>query len=135
MRLRLGSLATAILLVLTGVTASSAVPAATPANLDEACGGKDAITCNSALWCHKEIGHCAATDVAGTCERVPNFCMRVSRPVCGCNGKTYMNECEARRAKTQVDYTGACKKSPADAASAPTAKGKSTKGAKKKSGQ
>ena len=39
--------------------------------------------------------------------------MRVSRPVCGCNGKTYLNECEARHAKVAIDTTGACKKPPA----------------------
>jgi hypothetical protein len=58
--------------------------------------------------------------------------MRVSRPVCGCNGKTYLNECEARHAKVAVDYTGRCKKPATDAAPAapPAAKKKGGKPAK-----
>jgi hypothetical protein len=83
---------------------------ATAANLDEACGGKDAITCNSALWCHHPAGQCKTADAAGKCEKAPAFCMRVSRPVCGCNGKTYANDCERRRVKVQLDHDGACKK-------------------------
>ena len=82
------------------------------ANLDEACGGPDKITCNSALYCHLPDGQCNAPDAAGTCLKAPDFCMRVSRPVCGCNGKTYQNECDARHAKMAIDTTGACKKPP-----------------------
>jgi hypothetical protein len=84
--------------------------AAFAANLDEACGGKEAVTCNSALWCHKTGGQCEAADAPGKCEKAPTFCMRVSRPVCGCNGKTYANDCERQRVKVQLDHAGACKK-------------------------
>ncbi|CKZ53393.1 Kazal-type serine protease inhibitor domain [Mycobacterium tuberculosis] len=38
--------------------------------------------------------------------------MRVSRPVCGCNGKTYANDCERQRVKVQLDHVGACPKEP-----------------------
>jgi hypothetical protein len=96
-----------------GAIAATAAPAGPAiANLDEACGGPDKITCNSALFCHLPDGQCSAPDAAGTCAKAPDFCMRVSRPVCGCNGKTYQNECEARHAKVAVDTTGACKKPP-----------------------
>jgi hypothetical protein len=95
--------------------------AARAANLDEACGGPNKITCNSALYCQLPAGQCGAPDVAGTCSKAPDFCMRVSRPVCGCNGKTYPNECEARKARVAIDTTGACKKAPADG-TAPAAK-------------
>ncbi len=89
-----------------------AISGASAANLDEACGGPAGITCNSALWCRHPEGQCSMTDVAGTCEKMPDFCMRVSRPVCGCNGKTYPNECELRKAKAQFDHAGACKTEP-----------------------
>ena len=45
--------------------------------------------------------------------------MRVSRPVCGCNGKTYPNECELRKAKAQLDHIGPCKSEPAKTDGAP----------------
>ena len=120
MRLHSGSFAAMALVVVLGLTqaaplaraAQNATPAPTIANLDEACGGPEKITCNSALFCHLPDGQCSAPDAAGTCAKAPDFCMRVSRPVCGCNGKTYMNECEARHAKVAIDTTGACKKPP-----------------------
>ena len=128
MRLKSGSFAgsfAAVALVVTlgwaqGALAATAAPAGPAiANLDEACGGPDKITCNSALFCHLPDGQCSAPDAAGTCAKAPDFCMRVSRPVCGCNGKTYPNECEARHAKTAIDTTGACKKPPPDGTAAP----------------
>jgi hypothetical protein len=118
MRLHPGSFAAVAFVVLVGwaqlALAATATPAAPAiANLDEACGGPDKITCNSALFCHLPDGQCSAPDAAGTCAKAPDFCMRVSRPVCGCNGKTYQNECEARHAKVAIDTIGACKKPPA----------------------
>jgi len=110
MRLHPRGLAAAIFVVMLGLAQSAF--GATIANLDEACGGPDKITCNSALYCHLPDGQCSAPDAAGTCVKAPDFCMRVSRPVCGCNGKTYQNECDARHAKMAIDYTGACKKPP-----------------------
>ncbi|MBU6462852.1 MAG: hypothetical protein KGK01_08070 [Bradyrhizobium sp.] len=133
MRLHLGSFAAATFLVVFGL--ARAASAAAIANLDEVCGGPDKITCNSALYCQLPAGQCSAPDAAGTCVKAPDFCMRVSRPVCGCNGKTYLNECEARHAKMAIDTTGACKKPPAaegTPAAKPTAKKKKpAKGTKK----
>jgi hypothetical protein len=108
MRTHLSRFTLAMLIIACGTTLASA--GATAANLDEACGGKDAITCNSALWCQKAEGQCAAADAPGKCDKAPSFCMRVSRPVCGCNGKTYANDCERQRVKVQLDHAGACKK-------------------------
>lgn len=136
-----GGFVAAAFVVMFGLTqavpCAKAAQAAAPtiANLDEACGGPDKITCNSALFCHLPDGQCSAPDAAGTCAKAPDFCMRVSRPVCGCNGKTYQNECEARHAKVAIDYAGACKKPPAPAGTAtpkPAAKKKAAKDAKPK---
>jgi hypothetical protein len=121
MRLHFGRLVAA-LMVVSGIASGSAWAAASApnsANLDEPCGGPNHITCNSALYCQLPAGQCSAADVPGVCAKAPDFCMRVSRPVCGCNGKTYPNECEARHAKMAIDTTGACKKPPADGTAAP----------------
>src|ERR1700748_3503741 len=105
-----GSSAAAAFVVMCGRTqpapcakAAQAAAAPTIANLDEACGGPDKITCHSALFCHLPDGACRAPDAAGTWAKAPDFCSGVSRPVCGCNGKTYQNECEARHAKVAID--------------------------------
>src|SRR4051812_44280073 len=105
MRTHLGRFTLAMLVIIGGAALASTGAGA--ANLDEACGGKDAITCNSALWCQKVEGQCAVTEAPGKCDKAPSFCMRVSRPVCGCNGKTYANDCERQRVKVQLDHVGA----------------------------
>jgi hypothetical protein len=108
MRMHIGRLTVAILIVVCGAALGPAGAGA--ANLDEACGGPTGITCNSALWCQKAEGQCAVADAPGKCDKPITFCMRVSRPVCGCNGKTYANDCERQRVKVQLDHVGACKK-------------------------
>jgi len=32
----------------------------------------------------------------------------IYQPVCGCNGKTYGNDCERKRDKAQLDHPGEC---------------------------
>jgi hypothetical protein len=48
---------------------------------------------------------CYSEDIANAnqrdCEKVPNY-------VCGCNGKTYINECEARKAGIVTITQGKC---------------------------
>jgi len=137
--LHFGRRGAAAVVVLSGIAlglSAWGLPAANAANLDEACGGPNHITCNSALYCQLPAGQCSAADVPGVCAKAPDFCMRVSRPVCGCNGKTYLNECEARKARVAIDTSGACKKQPAADGTAPAAKPatkkkkKATKGSK-----
>jgi hypothetical protein len=110
MGLHFGRLAAAALIAAAGLMLDA--PGLRAANLDEACGGPDKITCNSALFCRREAGQCGAEEAKGSCEKAPAFCIRIHRPVCGCNGKTYPNECEARHVKVAVDYAGPCKKAP-----------------------
>ncbi len=48
----------------------------------------------------------------GTCEARPQACPAVYGPVCGCDGKTYGNECEARGNGSSIAHAGACNTPP-----------------------
>jgi hypothetical protein len=58
------------------------------------------------MWCAKPNGHCKGK---GACTAKPDVCPDVVAPVCGCNGKTYNNECMAHRAGVNVRADGKCK--------------------------
>jgi len=68
---------------------------------------------NKKQYCAKAAGDCKGT---GECKDRPEICIELFKPVCGCNHKTYGNECFAAAAGVNVDHEGACTKPGAAAA-------------------
>ena len=61
--------------------------------------------CPADSYCERPVGRCRA---AGDCEERPEICPLHIRRVCGCDGKTYGNDCEAARAGVSIRARGAC---------------------------
>jgi hypothetical protein len=74
------------------------------------CGGIAGLECGRGEWCDfPDNAVCGAVDVLGTCRPRPEVCIKVYMPVCGCNGETYGNACEAAAGGVDVAYLGECK--------------------------
>ena len=85
--------------------------AASPAGavgVGETCGGIAGLQCDAGLACKFPEGQCNTADLAGTCVAVPAECPQQGPRVCGCDGKTYTNECELLKAGVRQDKQGAC---------------------------
>jgi len=98
-------IAVSCLLLIMGLIA---VQPALAAGVGETCGGIAAIKCDAGLACRFPIDQCKVADLAGKCVRVPDVCPKKGPRVCGCDGKTYDNNCELLKAGVAPAKKGAC---------------------------
>lgn len=77
---------------------------------DGICGGIANRTCASGEYCLFDVktAACGSGDQTGVCTKRPQLCTEIYAPVCGCDSKTYGNECEAASKGFSVLHTGTC---------------------------
>jgi len=95
----------------------------------DACGGFAANVrpCAPGLFCEGSFPELACVpDVGGTCQVLPEVCDLIYAPVCGCNQKTYANDCQRQAAGVSKLSNGAC---PADGTGGATGSGGTDGGA------
>ena len=82
----------------------------TPRGEGELCGGIAGFLCASGLTCDMSGNEFCGADLAGTCiQEVAILCTNQYDPVCGCDGRTYSNDCFRRAAYVPRNHEGACR--------------------------
>ncbi len=76
--------------------------------LNEPCGGSADLPCADGLVCLYADGTCDTADAAGTCAIRPQVCATHYLPLCGCDGTTYGNRCDAAIVGATIAHAGAC---------------------------
>jgi hypothetical protein len=80
--------------------------------LGDSCGGfrvPSSAECDDGLFCQHQPGAlCGAADAPGECVLIPEVCTDIFDPVCGCDGQTYGNACEAATNLVGIFERGPC---------------------------
>jgi hypothetical protein len=105
---------TCLVAVTVGLLIASANAADVPRNVGDACGGIAGLQCGTGLYCNfgdgtkTKMSSCGKGDTGGKCAKIPQECPKNIAYVCGCDGKTYANACEAHRQGATSARPGRC---------------------------
>ena len=74
------------------------------------CGGFTGATCQTGEFCDYMAGACSGiADASGVCVAYEHLaCITITQPVCGCDGKTYPNDCVRQAAAVSKLADGDC---------------------------
>src|SRR5690606_10531375 len=74
-----------------------------------ACGSRGLAECPDGEFCSfAPEANCGRADAPGVCKVKPEGCIEIHQPVCGCDGKTYGNSCEAESKGVSPETPGEC---------------------------
>ena len=85
------------------------LPAGAHAAAVQKCGTFPGGFCDPSSFCQKPPGTCALIGGEGVCVKVPEVCNEIYRPVCGCDGQTYSNDCHREMARVSKAHNGKCR--------------------------
>ena len=99
----------ALLTVLLAFASLLLIASAQAAPKPQSCGGILPFQCPNGQFCQFAPGHCTGFGQPGTCTRKPVICTKIFRPVCGCDGKTYPNDCVRQSNGVSKRHDGRCR--------------------------